>query len=149
MVGETQMISSSTAANTRSNGRNPRPGFGALIHDLISLMELQTRLLLKDLGDLQAGALVSLAMLAAGIVLAFATAPVLLLTVGWCLVEFASFPLWAAMATSVVGGGIAPAMLLMYFGWKLFREKSSVLKRSASELEENTRWLKHRIKSSF
>lgn len=143
------MISPTPDAESRLQGKTPRPGLGTLLHDLISLVELQGRLLLKDIGELKSEAVAPVVMILGGIVLAFASAPVLLLTVGWCLMEFASMPLWAAMATSVFIGGVIPAALLTVFGWKSLARKSAVLQRSTGELKENTRWLKHRIKASF
>ncbi len=143
------MISSTPHTEQRLRNGTSRPGLGTLLHDLISLVELQARLFLKDFADLSSGAILPVVMLIGGIVLAFASAPVLLLTLGWCLVEIASMPLWAAMATSVLFGGIIPAGLLMAFGLKTLKEKASVLERSTGELKENTRWLKHRIKASF
>ena len=143
------MISPTSNTRRLSHGNSSRPGLGTLLHDLISLVELQGRLFLKDISELKSEAIAPVAMILGGIILAFASAPVLLLTVGWCLVEFASMPLWAAMATSVFMGGVIPASLLTVFGWKSLAKKSAVLQRSTGELKENTRWLKHRIKASF
>lgn len=143
------MIDSPPNTSERRQDRQSRPGFGALLHDLISLIELQGKLLLKDVAELQAGAIMPIAMLIGGVVLTFATAPVLLLTLGWLLAETTALPLWAAMAISVTVGGIIPAGVMMVMGWKHLIEKAKVLKRSKDELQENTRWLKHRIKTSF
>lgn len=143
------MMSPTPDTQNRLRNGTTRPGLGTLLHDLISLVELQGRLFLTDFVELKSGAVVPAAMLIGGIVLAFASAPALLLTLGWCLVEFTSMPLWAAMAASVTFGGILPAALLIVFGWKTLKKKSAVLKRSTGELKENTRWLKHRIESSF
>lgn len=143
------MISPTSTNQGRHQGNGSRPGLGALVHDLISLVELQGRLLLRDIGDLKSGAVLPVAMLLGGTVLAFAAAPVLLLTLGWCLAEFAALPLWAAMATSLFVGGVLPSALLIYMGWKSLQKKTAVLHRSTAELKENTRWLKHRMKASF
>lgn len=147
--------SAASAADLDSGGHSSgdtedkRRGIGSLICDLMSLAELQGRLLKTDLDDIRKGGIIPVAMIMVGIVLLFATAPVFLLTIGWCLVEFAELPLWGAMMLSVGLGGLIPAALLVCFGWSILKRKSAVLQRSTAELKENSRWLKHRIKSSF
>lgn len=143
------MIKPSLEPDERLAAAGKRPGVGSLVHDLISLFELQAQLFLKDLGELKSGAVLPIAMLIGGIIIAFACAPVVLLTLGWCLAEISGIPLWAAMAVSVVLGGVVPAAILTIVGWSRLKQQSVVLQRSTAELKANSRWIKHRIKSSF
>lgn len=125
-----------------------RPGVGSLIHDLIALAELQGKLFVHDLNQLRTGSGPALLMLAFGLVLAFATVPVLLLGLGWMLAAYVNWPVWAATIAVSLAGGFCPAVLLLLLGWKRIQQETTVLSRSTAELRCNTDWLKRRLKAA-
>ncbi|MEQ9409338.1 MAG: phage holin family protein [Fuerstiella sp.] len=129
--------------------RTARPGLGSLLYDLTCLTELQGRLFVHDLHELRTGVTIAIAMLAVGVVLAFATIPVLLMGAGWLLAEFLQWPVWAGLLTCAAAAGIVPGALLLYLGWRRLLKKSTVMTRSTAELRENARWLKRRLKTAL
>ncbi|MEZ6132480.1 MAG: phage holin family protein [Planctomycetaceae bacterium] len=138
-----------SVGNGRAGIRASQPGLGSLVHDLIALLELQGRLFVHDLHQLRTGSGPALLMLAFGLILAFATVPVLLLGLGWMLADFVNWPVWAATIVVAFAGGVGPALLLLLAGWKVIQRKAGVMSRSTTELRCNSDWLKRRLKSAF
>ncbi|APZ94169.1 phage holin family protein [Fuerstiella marisgermanici] len=145
----TQQRSAPTDGDRASSKQKPprQRGIGALLHDAIALIELQGKLFVHDLHQLKSGSGPALLMLALGVILAFATVPVLLLGLGWMLASLADWPVWLATVTVAAVGGVVPALGLLIIGWKTLLRKSSVVTRSTTELKCNTDWLKRRLKS--
>lgn len=152
MIREQTFPDAETAAASRSAAVDavpPRPGLGSLMHDLIALAELQGQLLVQDLHEMRKGSGIGMTMVATGMILAFASVPVLLVGLGWMFADFVEWPIWGGIL--VVSGviGVLPAIALMIGGWLALQKNSTVITRSTSELRENTRWLKRRLRNSF
>lgn len=136
------------AANpNHSNGE--RRGLGALLHDLIALVELQGQLLVHDVHQLRTGAGPALLMLAAGVILAFATVPVFLIGMSWMVSSLTAWPVWLSTVIVAAVAGVVPAIVLLITGWRILQTRGAILGRSASELRRNTDWLKRRLKSAL
>ena len=122
-------VSDSSTSNER--------GLGTLFHDLLTLAELQGKLFIHDLNTIRTGTGPSMLMIALGMMLGFSSIPVLMFAIGWAIVVVWNVPAWIALlAVSLVG-------------WKMLRQRSKVLNRSASEFQANIAWLKRRLKQSF
>lgn len=140
-----------SARGSSSTGRShsDRPGISALLRDALALVELQGKLFVHDLHQFRTGSGSSLLMLVIGVVLAFATVPVMLLGMAWMLASLAGWPVWVATITVAVTGGVGPAVGLLVVGWKSLQRKASVMSRTTTELRRNTDWLKKRLQSSL
>jgi hypothetical protein len=114
---------------------------GSLAHDLITLAELQARLLYYDareVGSRSAGSAVSLAAMLA---LALSSIPVVLLGIGEMLAEWMDWPRGAA---NLLVGGIA-GLAGTVAGWISFRRLrrvTTVFSRTQQELHENLEFVK-------
>jgi hypothetical protein len=143
------------ADQTQINGSVRRNGAGAafrenlsgLLHDVIELGELQVQLLLLDLSA--AGRRTALAALLVGsaLVLALGTVPVLLLAIGWTVVQFAG---WTHAAAFALTGLVALVLAagLAWFAWRRLNAAISKLSRSREEFATNVRWIKDALKQN-
>lgn len=131
------------------NGRHPR-GVGAAVvgrnivdlgHDVVTLTELQVQLLAADLESVKSKSIAPLVMLASAGLLALAALPVLLLGLGWLLVNLADWPQWAAFLTVSIAALVLAAGT-GWFAWTRIKSAFGHLSRSRDEFAENVRWLK-------
>jgi uncharacterized membrane protein YqjE len=113
-------------------------------HDVLTLAELQARLLAVDLSEGRTRAVRAAALLVGGLLLAIGTVPVLLLGLGWLLIR--QFQ-WSEAAAFLTTSGLAAcaACALAAFGWKRLQTSLAVLTRSRRELRENIEWLKQAL----
>lgn len=134
--------------NVGHNGRGKPVGVGrsvsGLAHDVIALAELQVQLLAVDLRDSRARAVLPVALLVSGVLLALGAMPVLLLGIGWLLVRQAGWTEGAAFLT-VGGGAILLAAAIAWIGSRKLQSAIEVLARSCGELSENVQWLKQTL----
>lgn len=140
------------AHGTNGNGRTAAPravveNFGDFVHDVVTLSELQAKLLAADLKDFRAGATVPAALMAAAGIVALGCVPVLLMAVAWLLVDYRVMSHGWAFLTST-GVGLLLAGVLGGVGWFSFRRHLAALQRSQVELERNITWIKSVLKHS-
>ncbi|MCA9077887.1 MAG: phage holin family protein [Planctomycetaceae bacterium] len=138
---------------TMNNGRQKReqsPATGVrrnlagLTHDLITLGELQCQLVAVDLRDAKTQSIIPIVMIAGGLLLAMGTMPVILLGIGWALVNLAGFTEGIAFLTvSLIALAIAAATA--WWGWNKLNSALAIMKRSQHELSENVRWIKQSL----
>jgi len=121
-----------------------REGVGDLLHDIMSLGELQAQLLEVDARESLQKARTPVAMLVAGAVIALGAVPVLLIAVAEGLHELAAWDRWVSYLTSGVIGA-AGGGLLMWLAGRQSAEFIAVFKRSRNELAENIRWIKYAL----
>jgi hypothetical protein len=121
---------------------------GEFLHDLVILAELQIRLLLIDGQQSINGMLGLVIMLGAGIAVACATVPVLLIALALLLTEVAKFtPAQAAGTAAAVGFLVAG--LLVICGWMGLRKApKNAFERSEKEWKQNLRWIKDALQKS-
>lgn len=136
---------SQTKMNGRSVAQSPAAGVGrnlaGLNHDLITLGELQAQLLAVDLRDAGSASLLPVILLTLALLIALGTMPVVLLGIGWVLVNVAGLGEGAAfLVVSAVALGTVAA--LSWWSWRELSAAVGILKRSQQELKENVRWIK-------
>ncbi len=138
MVNQTQ-VNGKTERQTP--GRAVRQNVRSLVHDVITLAELQTQLLSVDVRETTSRLGVPAAALFCGAVLALGAVPVLLLSVGWMLVNYGglSEPL-AFLVTAL--SALLVAGVLFWAAWSRFTSALGILSRSRKELTDNIQWLK-------
>lgn len=139
---------------TDDNRRNDHPGqrqpgvarnLADFTHDLVTLGELQGRLLLADFRQGRTDAIVAAILLVGAPVLLLAAAPVLLMGISWLLIDLADWPPQAAYLT-VAGLTIIVAAIAAWIGYLRIRKAANVFDRSRIELNENLRWIKTALK---
>jgi hypothetical protein len=121
-----------------------REGVGELLHDVVSLSELQAQLLAVDARESIQKAQLPLVLLGGGIAVALGAVPVLLLGLAEALVllleweRAVAYPL-SGLLGLLLGGG------LLYGAWRQASAVIAVFKRSQDELAENIRWIKYAL----
>lgn len=121
-----------------------RDGVGDLLHDVVSLGELQVQLLAVDARESVEKAKPPIGLLVGGIALALGTVPVLLLSLGEALTLWLD---WERALSYLVSGlvGAAIAGVLLYLAWQQAGAVLAVFDRSRVELAENVRWIKYAL----
>jgi uncharacterized membrane protein YqjE len=116
-------------------------------HDVVTLSELQVKLLAADLNDLKSGAVTPLALMGLAAVVALGAVPVLLMAVAWLLVDYDVLARgWAFLAAA--GGGLVLALVMGLAGFSWLPRQLAVLERSRVELDRNVTWIKSVLKHS-
>jgi hypothetical protein len=134
------------------NGRSAAPravmeNLGEFVHDVVTLSELQAKLLVADLKDFRSGATIPAGLMALAAIVTLGTMPVLLMGVAWMLVNYAGWAEgWAFLAAAAIG--LVTAAVVGAVGWLLFRRQWAALERSQVELERNITWIKSVLKHS-
>jgi len=131
----------------RSRPHLVRKHLGELVHDAVTLAELQVELLKVDLRDAGQGVKGALALLVAGLVLALGCVPVLLLAGAQGLITGLNWPApWAYAAIGAVAAVVAGALL-----WIGLHRGSGALRtvqRSKAEFAETLRWFKGSLRQT-
>ena len=122
-----------------------RTNLGDFAHDVLTLAELQGRLLVVDLNDARARAVRPLALGLIGLVLLLATFPVALLGLAW-LLSLTGLPLWACLLIAA-GAGLMCSGLLGWLAWRTLRTTFAVFDRSREEFTQNLSWIKSVLRS--
>jgi len=132
------------------NGKPPsaaagvRDGVGDLLHDVVSLGELQAELLAVDARESVQKAVMPLVLLGIGIAAGLAAFPVLLIALAEGLVLGLSWkPPLAYVVSGLVGAALGGG--LVYAAWRQAADVIAVFKRSQDELAENVRWIKYAL----
>ncbi len=121
-------------------GRN----VSGLVHDLISLGELQCQLMACNFREGIAQSRLSVVLIVCGVLLALGAVPVVLLGIGWSLIAYIS--LTQAEAFLVVGlGALCIAALAVWWGWKRSQAAWATFTGSRRELVENLNWVKRAL----
>ena len=114
-----------------------------LWHHILTLSELQMRLVAVELSAIIGTARVPVCILATGCVLAFASLPVVLVSLALVLMETTDLtPVGAFAVTSLLAVSLASALVLV--GWLQLRSKATGFPRSRQEWKRNWSWLKER-----
>jgi uncharacterized membrane protein YqjE len=134
--------------NPAANGHRPSMSRGMrdLACDVISLAELQAKLLMVDLREGKSRLMSAAVLLGIGPVLTLAALPVMLLGLtGWMSRQWN----WDSSLTQLALGLIVlgAGALVAWTGWRAMQRSFETLGRSMTELEENVRWVKAALKS--
>ena len=121
-----------------------RNGVGELLHDVVSLSELQAQLLAVDAKESVEKAKLPIGLLIGGIILALGAVPVLLLSLGEALTLWLD---WERALSYLVSGlaGVVIAGVMLYLAWQQTGAVIAVFDRSRVELAENIRWIKYAL----
>jgi hypothetical protein len=122
-----------------------RSGVSGVLHDALTLAELQFKLLAVDAQAASGRAIVPVALLGSASVFAASALPLLLIALAQLLRDQAGWP--PALATlASVGAGIVVAGVLALFGYFGLRTCLAPLGRSRDEFNRNVTWLKTTLK---
>lgn len=133
------------------NGRGQKAGtalrsnVGDFAHDILTLSELQGRLLLVDLKEARTRALRPLALGVVGAVLLLASFPVAMFGLAE-LLALTGLPTWAALLISAAVGVVISG-LLGWLAWRTIRSTFTVFSRSRDEFSQNLTWIKSALRS--
>lgn len=143
MVDQTQVDGAPRAAEAppRAVARNT----AELFSDVLTLAELQGKLLLVDLESSIWRIVPPAISLLAGVVLAGSCVPIALATAALALVEYVRFTPAQGFALSLLGGSLVSLALLGAAVWQL-RAGMRFFERSQIEWKHNLRWLKSMLK---
>lgn len=148
MAHQTTLENSSWSPD--GNGKRPsaaagvRDGVGDLLHDVVSLSELQAQLLAVDARESIQKAQTPVILLGAGIAVGLGAVPVLLLGLAEALVLLLDWPRAVAYPVSgLVGAALGGG--LVYAAWRQAADVIGVFKRSQDELAENIKWIKYAL----
>jgi len=121
---------------------------GEFLHDLVTLGELQLRLVFIDGQESARGLVWPIAMLVTGAGLALATMPVALIALAVTLTEVARFtPAQAAGIATLVG--FVLALLVVGVGWWALKSpRPNAFDRSGREWRQNLKWIKDALQKS-
>jgi uncharacterized membrane protein YqjE len=136
-----------TQETMNSNGHSPPLGknLGGFARDVVTLAELQFKLLAVDCRDARASAGRGMLLLGAGFILAMAVIPVLLAAVGFALVELAG---WSYSGAFAAAGLLSLGLALVsgWYGWRRMKTASSTFQRSRAELSDTFLWIKESLR---
>lgn len=134
----------------RCNGSTPPPngvakGIGELMHDLVSLAELQFDLLKHDCRVGLKRMLVPIALLLGAGIVAVGTVSIALTLIAELLAQAAGLSRAAAFSIAALSGFIV-AVALGVVGWFSLRGVVRSFEHSREELARNMTWIEHALK---
>jgi hypothetical protein len=120
-----------------------RDRLGHFAKDVAALAELQAELLQVELRDWLRKCLVPVVVLAAvATTLALASLPLVLLSLAYCLHEFAGLSLaLSTLIAAVTGFGVAG--ICAFAAWRVTSRQRGAFTRFKIELARNIQWMKH------
>lgn len=143
-VGGSDWSASQPYERQASAAAGVRHGVGELLHDFVSLGELQTQLLTLDARESAQKAVVPIGLMIGGIALALGAVPVLLISLAEALVLLLEWERALAYLVSGLAGAVI-AGILLYLAWQQTAAVVAVFDRSRVELAENIRWIKYAL----
>jgi len=118
---------------------------GELLQDLVTLAELQVRLLVIDVLDGARRWLWPVGLLLVALAMALACLPVAFITLALTLVETTKLTLAQAFGVALLSGVVLTA-LVGGMGWAFFRQRSDLFERSRAEWRQNVKWTKQALR---
>ena len=118
---------------------------GELLQDLLTLGELQARLLIIDVREGTSRLLWPLVLLVVGAALALGCWPVALIALAMTLVEITTLTTAQAFGVALASGIVLTA-LVTGVGWSLLRQQTGLFDRSLSEWQQNVKWTKNAMR---
>ncbi|MCA9033659.1 MAG: phage holin family protein [Planctomycetaceae bacterium] len=122
-----------------------RPGIRNLVHDSITLLELQGQLLKHDWMLVRTGTVLPLLGIILGLILGLSCLPLLLFGLASGLSAWQAWPMWFSAFVVALAVGLVPASTMAIFGYRALHGKLQPLSRSIAELNRNVLWLKKRL----
>lgn len=140
MVDQTAM-NDSPQTSTRSRPREMAQHTAAFVHDLVTLSELQARLVAVDVRDAVPHVTRTLTVLVASAVLALSCIPVALICGAWLLAENSSLTQGQSLLVTLIAGLVLAGGLFVWGRWR-FSNLPHPLERSFEECARNMEWVK-------
>ena len=138
-----------TQMNTNGVGDHPvrevARNAADLWHHVLTLSELQMRLLLVEIGQVIARLQTATLLVAAGCLLGFAALPIVLACVALVLAEQTQLTLASAFGLTS-GVAVLISGILIGFGWRRLHQNASGIPRSRDEWKLNWSWLKETLR---
>jgi uncharacterized membrane protein len=143
MVGQTQM--NQTNGETQSVPKAAARHLAEVLHDLVSLAELQLRLFGLDARQAARRIWKVTAVAVLGLVVLASCVPFALITIALAIVYWSGISYAAAFGWTLLGGFIL-GVVLLWAASAATRSASSFFDRSKSECAENVQWAKGVLK---
>jgi hypothetical protein len=128
--------------SAESPARNVARNMADVWHDVLTLSELQARLVAIETRDVLEKSRAAIGLLAAGCLVALAALPILLAAGALFLVETTSLTPAAAFGLAALVG-IVVAGCLCAWGWWVLRRSCGGFQRSGCEWRRNIEWFKN------
>ena len=145
-------MSVDTIDNTRDVPSSSKPrrlppenvarSIGGMFGDLVSLSELQLKLLKRDSTEAIQRTYVSIAFLVVGLLILFACLPVGMLAIVYVLHEFAELDM-ASSLLIVVASGLLSGIVIALIAFFKLKKAGNIFHRSQTEFSKNVDWLKN------
>lgn len=133
----------------QGNGRAEQPslraGVSELLHDFLTLAELQWQLTLEDGARWARTSVYAGSLAVAGAICALAALSVTMIGISYLLVEAGLELVWALLITG--GLGVVIGLSCLYGGLRWLARSMSAFDQSRNELRTNLAWVKHSLKS--
>jgi hypothetical protein len=139
MVDQTKVNGADHPAET-TTGAVARSA-GELLHDLVTLSELQGRLLITDAREGVSHLLTPIAVIAAGILVLVGSIPIALVTLALLLIQTTTLTQVQAFGVSLLVGLVIGALLAGGGFWCL-RHGNPMFHRTQTEWRQNVKWAK-------
>jgi Putative Actinobacterial Holin-X, holin superfamily III len=130
-------LNGSPAAASKGLARN----VGEFAHDVLTLAELQGRLLIADVQEFRQRMVIPGLVLLGGVMLGLACFPIALAGLAFALVEVLELSNATGFLLALVIGAVLSAVLCV-IGWLQVRSHVAVLGRSKREFAHNLSWIK-------
>lgn len=143
-MGVEATVEESVTAQSRPAPTTVRPGLGQLAYDIITLAELQTKLVRLDFARCTRRIAIGSACLAIAAVVAVGGVTVLVAGFGYGLVEWLQWPLSVSMATAGVFAAVVSGMIVAMAA-AILRPLSSAFHHSGEELKRNVETMKNSL----
>lgn len=143
MVGEAKMSTSN--GTTRFPPRKVARDFADLVHDGLTLAELQVDLFKIDSRDALKSLVAPIVLIAVGAIVLVGSTPIVLASVALVTSEFAAIPLWGGFAIAAAAA-ILLGLAVAWWGWRKIKQLDETFARSRSELATNVHWMKTAVR---
>ncbi len=137
MANQTTRLNGSPGHDDAAGRRN----IGDLAHDVVELVELQSRLFMLDARESAKTSLTGAMLVLAGAILLLSGASGLIFALGWVLFDVAG---WSRSASFAVAGGAGLLIsgILAWLGVRKLRSGINTFRRSGRELSQNLQWFR-------
>ena len=140
-------MGSTTDLSSRKTPRRMPPenvarSIGGMVGDIVSLSELQLKLLKRDSTEAVQRTYISIAFLVVGLLILFACLPVGMLAIVFILHEFCNLDL-ATSLLIVVGSGLLSGIVIASIAYFKLKKAGNIFHRSQTEFSKNVTWFKN------
>jgi hypothetical protein len=147
MVDQTKMSTSRVEENGHSAGGTAARSVGQILHDIVTLGQLQAQLFMLDARDAAVRIQRPIVALAAGVVLAICAVPIALIGIAFLLIDVAHLSRLAAFWITFIFAIFVAASLIGYaVAW--FRKPPGLFQSSREELAINIERVKEMLHRS-